>query len=84
MDRKEEKLIHYLEQLPQTTVPSDFSFRVMDRIETKQQRGYWLVNFKKLAIVSLSLVFLTLVFSPTFPYFPSLTYQDFLDTDELS
>ena len=44
MDRKEEKLIHYLEQLPQTTVPSDFSFRVMDRIETKQQRDIgWLI-----------------------------------------
>jgi hypothetical protein len=70
MDRKEEKLIHYLEQLPQTMVPSDFSFRVMDRIETKQQRGYWLVNFKKLAIVSLSLVFLTLVFFTDLPLFP--------------
>jgi hypothetical protein len=70
MDRKEKKLIHYLEQLPHTTVPTGFSFRVMDRIEAKQQRRYWLVNFKKLAIVSLSLVFLTMIFFTDLPLFP--------------
>lgn len=70
MDRKEEKLIYCLEQLPQMAVSADFSFRVMDRIEARQRRGYWFGNFKKLAIVSLSLVFLTLVFFTDLPLFP--------------
>lgn len=70
MDRKEEKLIRCLEQLPQMRVPTNFSLQVMDRIDARQRRGYWIGSFKKLAIVSLSLVFLTLVFFSNLPLFP--------------
>nr|MBP8933965.1 hypothetical protein [Candidatus Atribacteria bacterium] len=69
MDRKEEKLVNYLEQLPQMSVPSGFSFQVMDRIEARQRRSYSFGNFKKLAIVSLTLVFLVALFFTDLPLF---------------
>ena len=72
MDRKEEKLVNYLEQLPQMLVPSGFSFQVMDRIEARQRRSYSFGNFKKLAIVSLTLVFLVALFFTDLPLFPQL------------
>ena len=70
MDRKEEKLINYLEKLPQMRVPADFSSQVMDRIEAKQRRIYLFARFKKLAIVSLSVIFLAMIFLTDLPLFP--------------
>jgi len=77
MERKEEKLIWYLEQLPQAPVPFDFSFQVMDRIETRRRRGFVFGNFKKLAIVSLSVVFLAMVFLTDLPLFPQFHMSNF-------
>jgi len=75
MDRKEEKLIYYLEQIPQVNVPPNFSMRVMHHIEA-HRRGFVFADFKKLAVASLVVVFLAMIFLTDLPLFPQLHISD--------
>jgi len=70
MDRKEKKLISYLEGLPQKSVPIDFSVQVMNKIVASERKRFVFARFKKLAIVTLSIVFIAMVFLTDLPLIP--------------
>lgn len=71
MDTKEEKLIEYLESLPQLEVSEDFAQQVMHRIEGRKKRSCY-ADYKKWAVVSLAAVFLVLIFFSDLPLLPEL------------
>ncbi len=71
MDIKEEKLIEYLESLPQFEVSGGFTQEVMQRIEGRKERSRY-ADYKKWVVVSLAAAFLMLVFFSDLPLLPEL------------
>lgn len=77
MDIKEEKLIKYLESLPQFEVNDTFTQEVMQRIEGRKKRWHY-ASYKKWAVASLAAVFLILIFFSDLPLLPELEISSYL------